>query len=102
MSESGDEGLQSSLIGAMSQAKAPDGMPLFTFASVVGLIFFFIIHYGFFVFVQTQLFFGVSRMIPDGSLIMNYSKIPELLGNNGRLMLIIFITYYTVQSIFSS
>jgi hypothetical protein len=64
-------------------------------------IFFFIIHYGFFVFVQTQLFFGVSRMIPDGSLIMNYSKIPELLGNNGKLMLIIFIAYYTVQSIFS-
>lgn len=63
-------------------------------------IFFFIIHYGFFVFVQTQIFFGVSRMIPDGSMIMNYAKIPELLGHNGKLMLLIFIAYYTVQSIF--
>lgn len=63
-------------------------------------IFFFIIHYGFFVFVQTQIFFGVSRMIPDGSMIMNYAKIPELLGHHGKLMLLIFIAYYTVQSIF--
>jgi hypothetical protein len=63
-------------------------------------IFFFIIHYGFFVFVQTQIFFGVSRMIPDGSMIMNYAKIPELLGHDGKLMLLIFIAYYTVQSIF--
>lgn len=64
-------------------------------------IFFFIIHYGFFVFVQTQIFFGVSRMIPNGSMIMNYAKIPELLGHNGKLMLLIFIAYYTAQSIFS-
>jgi Family of unknown function (DUF6498) len=64
-------------------------------------IFFFIVHYGFFVFVQTQIFFGVSRMIPDGSMIMNYAKIPELLGHNGKLMLLIFIAYYTVQSFFS-
>ncbi len=63
-------------------------------------IFFFIIHYGFFVFVQTQIFFGVSRMIPDGSMIMNYAKIPELLGHDGKLLLLIFIAYYTVQNIF--
>ncbi len=64
-------------------------------------IFFFIIHYGFFVFVQTQIFFGVSRMIPDGSMVMKYAKIPELLGHNGKLMLLIFIAYYTAQSVFS-
>lgn len=64
-------------------------------------IFFFIVHYGFFVFIQTQIFFGVSRLIPDGSMIMNYAKIPELLGHNGKLMLLIFIAYYTAQSIFS-
>jgi hypothetical protein len=63
-------------------------------------IFFFIIHYGFFVFIQTQIFFGVSGMIPDGSLLMKYSRIPELLGDNGKLMLLIFIAYYTMQSIF--
>ena len=63
-------------------------------------IFFFIVHYGFFVFVQTQLFFSVSGLIPDGSFIKNYSKIPGLLGDNGKLMLLIFVAYYTLQNIF--
>ncbi|MBL7701294.1 MAG: hypothetical protein JNM14_03535 [Ferruginibacter sp.] len=61
-------------------------------------IFFFIVHYGFFVFVQTQIFFAVSRLIPDGSFFVNYAKIPELLGHNGKIMLLIFIVYYTVQN----
>jgi hypothetical protein len=61
-------------------------------------IFFFIVHYGFFVFVQTQLFFAVSRLIPNGSFFANYAKIPALLGNNGKLMLLIFVLYYTVQN----
>ena len=61
-------------------------------------IFFFIVHYGFFVFVQTQIFFAVSRLIPNGSFFANYTKIPALLGNNGRLMLLIFVVYYTVQN----
>ncbi|MGC4102968.1 DUF6498-containing protein [Ferruginibacter sp.] len=64
-------------------------------------IFFFIIHYGFFVFIQTQMFFGVTGMIPEGNMLMKYSSIPKLLGDNGMLMLLIFIAYYTVQNIFS-
>jgi len=64
-------------------------------------IFFFIIHYGFFVFIQTQIFFGVTGMIPDGSMLMRYSKIPELLGPNGRLLLLIFVAYYTVENVSS-
>jgi hypothetical protein len=63
-------------------------------------IFFFILHYGFFVFVQTQIFFAVTGMLPDGSMLMRYSKIPELLGPNGRLLLLIFIAYYTVDNVF--
>ena len=63
-------------------------------------IFFFIIHYGFFVFVQTQIFFNVSGLIPDGSFLTSYSKIPELLGYEGKLLLLIFITYYTLQNVF--
>ena len=63
-------------------------------------IFFFIAHYGFFVFVQTQMFFAISGIIPDGSLLMKYSKIPALLGDNGKLMLLIFIAYYTLQNVF--
>lgn len=62
-------------------------------------IFFFIVHYGFFVFIQTQIFFAVSGLLPDGSLLANYAAIPKLLGNNGKLMLLIFIVYYTVQNI---
>jgi hypothetical protein len=63
-------------------------------------IFFFIIHYGFFVFIQTQIFFSVSGIIKDGSFFMKYSKIPELLGPGGKLMLMIFVAYYTVQNLF--
>lgn len=64
-------------------------------------IFFFIVHYGFFVFVQTQLFFGVSRLVPVGSFFADYARIPELLGNNGKLLLLIFIVYYTLQNLFT-
>jgi hypothetical protein len=63
-------------------------------------IIFFILHYGLFVFVQTQLFFGVSGLVPNGSLLMQYSKIPELLGPDGQLMLLIFTAYYVMQSVF--
>lgn len=63
-------------------------------------IFFFIVHYGFFVFIQTQIFFSVSGLIPDGSLLGSYAQIPSLLGYNGKLMLLIFIVYYTLQTIF--
>lgn len=63
-------------------------------------IFFFIIHYGFFVFVQTQIFFNVSGLIPGNSFLMNYKKIPALLDDNGKLMLLIFVAYYTLQNIF--
>jgi len=63
-------------------------------------IFFFMAHYGFFVFVQTQIFFSVSGLHPDGSFFMSYKKIPELLGDEGKLLLLIFVAYYTLQNIF--
>ena len=63
-------------------------------------IFFFIIHYGFFVFVQTQVFFGVSGIANNASLFGKYAQIPALLGDNGKLMLLIFITYYSLQNVF--
>ncbi len=64
-------------------------------------IVFFIVHYGLFVFVQTQIFFSVSDLLPGGSLFMNYSKIPDLLGYHGKLLLAIFVIYYTLDNIFS-
>jgi hypothetical protein len=63
-------------------------------------IFFFIVHYGFFVFVQTQIFFNVSGLIPGNFFFTSYAKIPALLGNNGKLMLLIFIACYTLQNFF--
>jgi ferrous iron transport protein B len=38
-----ENSLQESLLGKMHDAKAPDGLPLFTLASVIGLILFFMI-----------------------------------------------------------
>jgi hypothetical protein len=64
-------------------------------------IFFFIAHYGFFVFVQTQLFFKSSSIGKDDSLLFNYAKIPSILGNDGKIVLLIFILYYTAQTIFT-
>ncbi len=63
-------------------------------------IVFFILHYGFFVFIQTQLFFAFSGIIPSGSFIAKYSRIPALLGDHGKLLLLIFILYYTMQNVF--
>jgi len=65
------------------------------------LIIFFILHYGIFVFVQTQLFFGVSGMMKGTSLISGYAQIPALLGNEGKILLAIFICYYTLEMLFS-
>ncbi|MBP6430493.1 MAG: hypothetical protein KA319_01900 [Ferruginibacter sp.] len=64
-------------------------------------ILFFIAHYGFFVFVQTQLFFNTSRYYSDGSFLFNYAKIPTILGDDGKLVLLIFILYYSLQSFFT-
>ena len=62
-------------------------------------IFFFIVHYGLFVFVQTQIFFQVSGLIKTNSVLGKYAAIPEALGYNGMLLLLIFITYYTLQTL---
>ena len=62
-------------------------------------ILFFILHYGFFVFVQTQLFFSVSGLVKGNSLFGKYAQVPALLGHDGKLLLLIFITYYTFQTL---
>lgn len=70
---------------------------------VGGLFFivFFIVHYGFFVLIQTQIFFGVSGLIKDNSMFGSYSQIPAALGNDGKLLLLIFITYYTLHTLYN-
>lgn len=71
--------------------------------AVSGLFFilFFIVHYGFFVFVQTQIFFAIGGIGGRASTFGIYKAIPDLLGQQGKLLLAIFITYYTIQTIFS-
>ena len=72
--------------------------------SVVGgffFIVFFIFHYGFFVFVQTQIFFSVSGILESRSFLGSYREIPEALGTDGQLVLLIFITYYTLHTLYS-
>lgn len=63
-------------------------------------ILFFILHYGFFAFIQTQLFFSISDIIPNGSFITKYNKIPGLLDSNGKLLLLLFVCYYILQNLF--
>ena len=61
-------------------------------------IIFFILHYGIFVFVQTQIFFAVSGIIKTGSLFGKYAAIPEALGKDGRLLICIFIGFHILQT----
>jgi len=64
-------------------------------------ILFFIVHYGLFVFVQTQIFFAISGLMKSHSILGKYAEIPEALGNEGQLLLIIFIAYYTLDNLFN-
>lgn len=72
-----------------------------TLLSSLFFIIFFIFHYGFFVFVQTQIFFGVSGLFKNTSVLNSYLSIPKILGHNGLLVLFIFITYYTLNTFLS-
>ena len=72
-----------------------------TIFSSLFLIIFFIFHYGIFVSVQTQIFFGVSGLFKSTTLLGSYLAIPKVLGNDGLLVLLIFITYYTLQTLYS-
>lgn len=65
------------------------------------LVFFFIIHYGLFVFIQTQIFFHAGNLIEDNSFIVGYSKVIDHLGPDGRLVLLVFICSYALQTIYS-
>jgi hypothetical protein len=66
---------------------------------VSGLFFiaFFIVHYGIFVLIQTSFFFGLSGLYKGGSYWDAIMSIPQILGNEGQLLLLIFVAYYAVQ-----
>ncbi|MEI7964730.1 MAG: DUF6498-containing protein [Chitinophagaceae bacterium] len=64
-------------------------------------IFFFIIHYGFFVLIQTQIFFSFSKMDIFGPFFSVYTQIPALLGDEGKLLIGIFFVYYSLDTLFN-
>ncbi len=70
-------------------------------AKVTGwfFIFFFIVHYGLFVTVQTGIFFGVSGLFNGKSIMDTFISIPQILGKEGQLMLLIFLMYYMLQTL---
>lgn len=63
------------------------------------IVVFFIMHYGIFVFVQTSMFFAVSGVYKGGLSDLSPATLQQLLGREGMLMIILFIAYYTFQTI---
>jgi hypothetical protein len=70
-------------------------------SKVYGLYFilFFIVHYGLFVFVQTSFFFGLSGLFHGNTYLDTIKNIPQILGNEGQLMLLIFVAFYMLQTV---
>ena len=64
------------------------------------IIFFFIVHYGFFVTVQLNIFLGVANVLDTGTSLNIIPKIPALLLPEAKLMLLIFTVGYAMQTIF--
>lgn len=65
------------------------------------LVVFFIFHYGFFVFVQTQLFFVISNIVDNHSFGISYKEVWESLGVEGHLLLGLFASYYLLDLLFN-
>ena len=64
------------------------------------LILFFVVHYGFFVTVQLNIFLGVSGVATTGNSLLIIAHIPALLQPEAKLMLMIFLVGYTMQVVF--
>ena len=85
-------------------AQKDDATLYFGFKKPTGgwlLILFFIFHYGLFVFIQTQIFFHSNNFLNDDSFIVGYAKVVNGLGEDGRLVLLIFLCSYTLQTIYN-
>ncbi len=65
------------------------------------MVVFFIFHYGFFVFVQTQLFFAISNVMESRSFGISYEKVWNTLGAEGHLLLGLFASYYLLDLLFN-
>ena len=65
------------------------------------MVVFFMFHYGFFVFVQTQIFFAISNVLESRSFVTSYQKVFEILGPEGHLLLGLFASYYLLDFVFN-
>lgn len=63
------------------------------------MVIFFIFHYGFFVFIQTQIFFAISNVMESRSFGVSYEKVWHSLGAEGHLLLGLFASYYLLDFI---
>jgi ABC-type multidrug transport system fused ATPase/permease subunit len=64
------------------------------------IVLFFIVHYGFFVTIQLNMFLGISGILETGTSLNIIPKIPALLHPEAKLMLLIFTVGYGMQVIF--
>jgi hypothetical protein len=67
----------------------------------VFMVIFFMFHYGFFVFVQTQIFFAISNVLNSRSFTTSYLQVFETLGPEGHLLLGLFASYYFLDFVFN-
>ena len=43
----------------------------------------------------------MCNFLPNGSFLFKYRKIPDILSDDEKLVLLIFIVYYTIQPFFT-
>ena len=65
-------------------------------------VFFFILHYGFFVAVQMGLFFSITSIVPAvQNPLQLFTVLPDLLDNYTKAVLLVFIGSYIIQIIYN-
>ncbi len=69
------------------------------FGVSIGMILFFIFHFGIFVFVQLMIFLGVSNLMPNGSPLQLIKSLPTLLDSYSKILFLLFAGIYLLQMI---
>ncbi len=69
------------------------------FGVSVGMILFFIFHFGIFVFVQLMIFLGVSNLMPNGNPLQLIRSLPTLLDSYSKILFLLFAGIYMLQMV---
>ena len=67
----------------------------------VFMVVFFMFHYGFFIFIQTQIFFSISNVLDNRAFTTSYLEVFKALGKEGQLLLGLFAGYYLLDFLFN-